>query len=222
MSKQAKMMMGLLALALAVPALGQVPTGRQGPFRPHPFKERQCVAQCRQDELACLKNARDTAAPCFAGCKALVDAAHTACNANPNSDACTTAAAAARACLDPCNAMFRPAAYECKEVGRECVRACPFIGEPPCLAACRADYVHCLADTRDALNDCRKGCDGQFNAARTACASAPQSDACKAARDALNTCLAPCRMLVKQDLDKCGTTLGQCVQGCPDGGQTTN
>jgi len=222
MSKQAMMTIGVLVLALAAPALGEDPAAQPGPFRPHPFKERQCVVQCRQDELTCLKDARDSAAPCFAGCKALVDAAHAACDADPSSDACKTAAAAARACLDPCYAMFRPAAYQCKEVGRECVSACPFIGEPPCLAACRADYVHCLGDTRDALSQCRTGCDDQYKAAREACASDPQSDACKTARDALNTCLAPCRTLVKQDLEKCGTTLGQCAAACPDGGQTTN
>ena len=223
MLKQASLMAGLLTIMFVTPALGDGPgSGRPGPWRPHPFKDRQCVAGCRQDELACLKDARESAAPCFEGCKALVDAAHTACDADPNSDACKTAAAAARACVEPCYAELRPAVYECKEEGRLCVRACPFIGEPPCLAGCRADYVHCLADASEALIECRRGCDDELKAAREACASDPLSDACKAARDALNVCLAPCRASVRHDLDACGGSLGECAQGCGDGGQSTN
>jgi len=224
MLKQVSLMAMLLGMGWVVPAAADGTGSTSGPilWRPHPFKERQCVADCRQDELTCLKDARDAAAPCFQGCQALVDAAHTACDAAPQSDACKTAAQAARTCLDPCYTELRPVANGCREEGRVCVRACPFVGEPPCLAACRADYVHCLADTRDALMTCRQGCDDEYKAARAACASDPQSDACSAARAALNTCLAPCRASLKQDLEQCGTALGQCAAKCDDGGQPTN
>lgn len=218
MLKRGSVILALLTLAFVLPALGDGPGhGR----RPHPLKNRQCVAECRRDELACLKDARAAAAPCFEGCKALVDAAHTACAADPQSDACKSAAAAARACLKPCYETFQPAANECKGDGRECVRACPFIGEPPCLADCRAGYVHCLADARAALIECRRDCDDELAAARAACATDPESAACQTARAQLQACLEPCRALLKHDLDECGDSLRECAQGCGDEGATT-
>lgn len=211
--------LALLALGLAIPAFGQGP-GRDGlpGRRPAPLKDRQCVAECRRETLACLKDARAGAASCFEGCKSLVDAARVACETDPQSDACHAAAEAARACLDPCYDIYRPAAHECKQEGRECVRACPFIGEPPCLAECRAGYVHCLGDAREAFMECRRDCDDELKAAREACASDPDSEACAAAHAALKGCLEPCRELLQHDLDECGDTLGECAEGCSDAG----
>lgn len=145
--------MTLLVLGLAIPAFGQGP-GRDGRAGgPVPLKDRRCVAQCRRETRACLKDARAAAAPCFEACKSLVDAARAACETDPQSDACQAAAEAARACLAPCYDAYRPVVRECKHKGRECVRACPFIGEPPCLARCRPGYVHCLAGARRTLTE---------------------------------------------------------------------
>lgn len=223
MLKRVSVVIALLAIALAAPAMGDGSgsTARSGPGRPYPLKDRDCVSACRVEKQACLQDARDASAPCFEGCKPLVDAASAACKADPASDSCKTAAGAARACLAPCNDVFRPVARMCLDNGNECVRACPFVGEPPCLAACRADDVHCLADARQALTTCRKGCDDEIEAVRTACASDRTSTACKAARDALQACLAPCRGGVKDDLDKCGSALDQCVHACPATGGST-
>jgi hypothetical protein len=209
-------------LLLAVPALAQG-AGRdgQGPWRPSPFKDRECVRECRRDELACLKDVREASAPCFQGCSALVDAAHDACAMDRDGDACHSAVEAARACLAPCYDEYRPAAEACKKEGHECVRACPFVGEPPCLADCRSDHVHCVADARVALIECRRDCDDEFQAARRACAADPQSDACAAAREKLHTCLEPCRESLKHDIDTCSDGLRECVQGCGDDSTTS-
>lgn len=218
MSKHVSSLMMLLTLALAAPALGQG-LGREGgpgAGRHNPFKDRQCVHECRREELACLTDAREAAAPCFQGCQSLVDAAHAACEADPQSDACESAAAAARACLAPCYDEFQPAAQACKREGHACVRACPFIGEPPCPARCRARFVHCQADARAALIECRRDCDDEFHAAREACANDPNSAACEAARERLQACLEPCRALLQHDLDECQDTLRECVQGCDE------
>jgi hypothetical protein len=210
----------LLVFALVAPALGQGP-GRDGRLGPNPLKDRQCLHECRREELACLKAAREAAAPCFAGCKELIDAAHEACAADPQSEACQEAAAAARACLGPCYDQYRPAARECKAEGKACARACPFLGERPCVARCRAAHAHCVADARAALIECRRDCDDEALAARVACADDPDSAACEAAREALHACLAPCRAGLQHDLDECGDTRRECVQECGDDGATS-
>jgi hypothetical protein len=217
MSKYVSSSIALLAMLLATPLLAQG-SGRDGsgPFQPHPFKDRACLRECRSDELACLKDVREAAAPCFQGCSALVDAAHAACEMDPAGDACHSAVAAARACVAPCYDEYGPAMQACKREGRECVRACPYLGEPPCHADCRGDHVHCVADARAALTECRAGCDDEFKAARSACVADPDSVACAAALEALHACLEPCRNALKSDLDACGEALRQCVQGCDD------
>jgi hypothetical protein len=204
-------MIAVVTIGLATAALG-TPDAGHAPGR-HPLKQRDCVMGCGTDAQTCLQEARAASAPCVEACQPLVAAARQACIADPTSDACTAAEQAARACLAPCSDVYRPAVRMCVEDGNECVQACPFIGEPPCLADCRASYVHCLAGARSALNDCRTGCESDFQAVRTAC-SDPTSTACTAARAVLQTCLQPCRTSLTATLDGCGSTEGQCVQAC--------
>jgi len=214
MLKRAMLLLFAILLTTAAPGRG----ADNGPLA-HRSKQPRCVAGCVVEAGRCLRDARTTSAPCYQGCESLVAAARAACAPDPQSEACSTARAAAHDCLEPCNAVFRPAARTCLGEGRECVRACPFKGEPPCLAGCRADNVDCIAAARDAFQTCRSGCDDEFQAARTACATDPESDACTAARDALRTCLQPCLQGVTGALAQCANAWAGCIEGC--GSSTT-
>jgi hypothetical protein len=228
MSKQA-MFIGAVLLALAAAASpsaarpGDAP-GRAGrpDVRPHPLKDRECVAECRRETMECLKEARAAAAPCFESCQPLVEAAREACADDPDSEACELARRAARACLDPCYEILRPAVRACIADGHECVRACPFIGEPPCLTECRVDHQRCLRRATAALQECRAGCSDEMQAAREACADDPDSEACRAATRAAHACLQPCREQFGEHLKACHAALRDCAEACGEDTEPTN
>lgn len=204
--------MAMFAAALLAPALAAAQS--DGPGRILPIRQRACVADCRQQTGDCLAAARAAARPCFAACDPLVDAARTACAADPESAACHDAAAAARQCLDPCVDGLRPAVRQCLSDGAECRKACPFIGEPPCHAACRADRIECVGAVRAAFTACGADCRDELQAARAACADDADGEACTAARAAARTCLAPCFEAAREGLATCRQELRQCVADC--------
>ena len=145
--------------------------GQRGILSPHPLKDRECLAGCRTDASGRLAGARRAAASCLSGCEALLQTARRTCAIDPASRACKAARSAAGACQDPCYETLRPAVNACIVAGHQCVRACPFIGEPPCNSACRVDHIACQVAARRALIECREGCSDEIAAARTACGS---------------------------------------------------
>lgn len=201
--------LGMSGAALARPQSD----GERAPAH-RPLKDRACVADCRSETVACLRAARAEASPCFASCQPLVEAAREACMADPESEACELARRAARACLDPCNDILRPAVRACIAEGHACVRACPFVGEPPCITECRADHADCVARAQAALADCRAGCADELRAARQACGEDPESEACMTATRAAHACLRPCRERHANRVQTCHGALRKCVEGC--------
>jgi hypothetical protein len=205
----------LIALVLSSAALAQ-PRGiaDRELARHHPRKDRACVAECRAETVDCLKAARAAAAPCFESCQPLVEAAREACAADPDGEACELATRAARACLEPCHEILRPAVRACIADGHACVRACPFVGEPPCLTECRGDHIDCLQRANAALVECRRGCGDELKAAREACAADSASEACLRATRAAHACLRPCRERYAAHVQTCQAALRACVADC--------
>ena len=143
MSKHASSSMALLVL---VGGAGARRRGRDGTGRPRgptPLKDRAVRARVPREELACLKEAREAAAPCFEGCKRVGRrGARRPAPPIRDSDACRSARARRRARVSsPATSSSGRRRASCKRDGHDCVRACPFVGEPPCLARCRVDHV---------------------------------------------------------------------------------
>lgn len=210
----------LLAAALAVPAAA-LARGGDGPGRQPgrlPIKDRACIADCRAETSACLAAAREAAAPCFEACADLVEAAREACTPGADSEACREAAAAARECLTPCRTALQADLRDCIADGHGCARACPLIGEPPCLSGCRADHVDCTAAVRAAFSECRDGCADERERARMACAEDPDGEACTAGKAAVRACLTPCYERAHAAHQTCREELRECVAACDDTG----
>ena len=102
-----------------------------------------CVTACSADARTCEDAIREATLACIdeAGCAPLVDAAKTACEADHESDECSAARDAARACIEPCRADDKD--------GRD---------------GCRAARVACLTD-ECGLSDATAQC-GRFRGGR--------------------------------------------------------
>ncbi len=205
-----------MAAVLLLPSLASALPGRG---LANPLKNRRCIAACRVETNTCLADARQTVAPCFDGCKELVMAARAACVPAATVEDCRAAVAAARACLDPCQAELRPLVRACVADGHDCAVQCPFVGESSCVTKCRADHVACVGDTRMTFNECRAGCADEVTTARMACADDPASDACTAAKHAVSECLVPCYEAARDGLRTCREARRACVGACGDAAQ---
>lgn len=88
-------------------------------------KDRACVRDCVADARECLAPAHDALKECRSGCAELKEAARAACAEDRDSEACTSARAALRSCVEACVEPFEDAASECFAGTQACVAACP-------------------------------------------------------------------------------------------------
>lgn len=90
-----------------------------------------CKAQCDATEKLCKATALQTNVTCLQGCNDLIQAARTACSANPLSSDCQSALQAARACMTPCSTQLRNDLAVCKQAEKNCEASCITSGSNP-------------------------------------------------------------------------------------------
>lgn len=89
-------------------------------------KDPECVGDCRDAFRECMTDVREDVHLCVeTNCADAIVAARNACQADPGSEACRAARAAARECVGACREAARPAVQACRETLRLCVGACP-------------------------------------------------------------------------------------------------
>jgi hypothetical protein len=89
-----------------------------------------CRADCHEAGHACFETAKNDAVTCAqASCDAPIQAARTACTANPGGTDCTNARAALLECVDPCQGTARTALMACREAVGSCLTGCGDAGE---------------------------------------------------------------------------------------------
>jgi hypothetical protein len=89
-----------------------------------PADDLPCVRACLRERASCLSDLRAEVKACRDRCGAEVAAARRICAADPESEECRAASAAARTCLAPCNGLIRKGLYECRRETRACLAAC--------------------------------------------------------------------------------------------------
>lgn len=122
-------------LTLAAVAAALIWTAPAGAFERPPLGEaNECVVDCREANRACEAPVREALRACIEenGCDVLLDAARAACEADPESEECESARAAARECVAPCKEAQRSGLAECRSELLTCLReVCGLEDLPP-------------------------------------------------------------------------------------------
>lgn len=184
------------------------------PALPEP-RDPVCILDCRQELRECLVSVSEKARACREECAPLMEEARAACEADPESDACAEARAAARDCARGCREDVRGARRECLQSARECMGNCDVIVlDRECVRSCRGELAECLSAAHDQYRVCRKDCGDLVRALHEACADRWGSDDCRDAREATRLCLAPCRWAFSGDWRACLAELRDCLATC--------
>jgi hypothetical protein len=181
--------------------------------------DRACALECRQDNRLCMEAVRTDLGLCRETCAEPVAAARELCAADPESQECADARAAAAACLQPCRGPVNEAVRACHEDVRACIVACPVAEPTPppgaaCVLGCRDGHRTCQTEVDAALRACTAECDELAAAARAACAETPRAQECQDARRAAVACLAPCRDEANAGRRDCLRAASACTASC--------
>ena len=94
-----------------------------GPAQAYDSATAECVTACSSDARACEDAIRADTLACLeeAGCAALGEAAKAACEADKESEECSAARDAAKACIEPCRADDKDGRDGCRAARVTCL-----------------------------------------------------------------------------------------------------
>jgi hypothetical protein len=96
-----------------------------------PADDVSCARRCLAQRSQCYADARESAKACRERCSDLIALARRACAADPSSDTCSRAGAAARQCVASCARLLRSDLHECQKQLRACLARCDANETPP-------------------------------------------------------------------------------------------